>query len=304
MQNETQNNQPEKELSNEQILELAYQYRKSFGKFSIKRDIINLLTYDHEVDNVDLNAMMHKVLGPIFSNNDYFDETSKKFTSLIVSIKNILTLKNVYNGKEDEPDYTLGEYHLNKLEALDNVINPYIANDNRLEEFIRHYVNVPGYKAVIRNINIINLASIRINIMLIDKDENCILRDLFIQVNNYDTIERNNYRVYDVNIKALNYSMSALNVFPIPDKPETGKFFKELIPFLQEELKLNEEEFSNLTIYFFSSINVISIYFFQFNPSMDLYFNREDPFFIIFLPKCLHNQNSRDHKFFHFRNFL
>lgn len=100
-----------------------------------------------------------------------------------------------------------------------------------------------------------------------------------------------------VQLKCLSNSNLRINIVNVPLKYTNSDSKFNVIP-----IQLGifwEEEFSNLTIYFFSSINVISMYFFQFNPSMDLYFNREDPFFIIFLPKCLHNQNSRDHKFFH-----
>ena len=244
MQNETQNNQ---QVTKEQLLEIIYHGKLLKGLYSNKMDLISLFNYDVELHKEkDPNLLLNEILGPIFSNNDYFDKSSKNFTSVIVSIENQLFLKNILRtGNENDPDYTRCEYFLNTMEGLDKVINPDVTDETRLDAFIKHYINIPGYTAIIDCIYILNLASIRIDCRLIDKDENCISRSLFIQVNNTDTIERNNFKVYDPELKVIHYYLSALKVFPIPNKPETGKYFKELIPFVLEKLYIPKEHLNN-----------------------------------------------------------
>ena len=83
MQNETQNNQ---QVTKEQLLEIIYHGKLLKGLYSNKMDLISLFNYDVELHKEkDPNLLLNEILGPIFSNNDYFDKSSKNFTSVIYS---------------------------------------------------------------------------------------------------------------------------------------------------------------------------------------------------------------------------
>lgn len=242
----------------DKILELIYLSNKAKDKYSRKMDLVYLYCYDKELNDNNPNEILYSILGPIFNNNDYFDKTSKNFTSIIVSIKNSLFVKNALNGEDEFPDYNVGEYYLHSLEGISDIINPNITSENRLEYFINSYINAPGFEVTIQTIYITNLASIRIGLTLTDKDGHCILRDLFINVNNENVVDKNNFTVYDTNIKEISYYLSALKVFPVPNKPETGRYFKELIPFITEKLALSED---NLNLYLDNIAYYLDYYF-------------------------------------------